>query len=376
MADQTDLYDELGLARGASEDEIRRAYRKLARQHHPDVNPGKPEAEEKFKRVAAAYDVLSNKEKRALYDEFGSDGLRGGFDPEQARAYRRYQEGRSAAGSGSGQEVPFDFDLGDLFGARAARGGGAPRSHDFAMAGEDLRAMVELDFKTALEGKEVELKLPVEGPCETCAGSGAAPGSHPETCPECSGQGRVQVVRGPMKFMSTCPRCGGDGKIHAPCGTCHGSGVVAFTRDIKVRLPPGVDDGSELRVRGKGGPGYHGGPDGDLLLLTRVKPHPHFRREGLDLYLSLPVTLSEAYSGTSLSVPTPTGPVQMKVPAHSQQGARLRLKGKGVKRGQELGDLYVELHVKLPEQADDALSEALKASDALYTQPVREGITL
>jgi len=374
VAEQADFYSELGVARDASEDDIRRAYRKLARQHHPDVNPGKPEAEEKFKQVAAAYEVLSNKEKRALYDEFGSEGLRGGFDAEQARAYKRYQEGRAAAGSG--QEVPFDFDLGDLFGRARTSGGRGGRARDFALAGEDIRAMVELDFKTALEGQEVELKLPVEGPCETCEGSGEQPGSTPQTCPECHGQGRVQVVRGPMSLMGTCPRCGGDGKVHEACTTCHGGGVVSTTREVHVRLPPGVDDGSELRVRGKGGPGYHGGPDGDLLLLTRVKPHPYFRRDKLDLYLTLPVTLSEAYSGTSLAVPTPTGPVQMKVPPHSQQGARMRLKGKGVKRGQEQGDLYVELEVKLPEQPDEALAKALEASDALYHQPLREGISL
>lgn len=367
MAEQENLYAELGVGREASDDEIRRAYRKLAREHHPDVNPGKPEAEEKFKRIAGAYDVLSNKEKRALYDEFGSEGLRGGFDPEQARAYRRYADGRRA--SGAAQEVPFDFDLGDLFGGRRAQ-------QAWAATGEDIRAMVELDFKTALEGKEVELHLPVQAPCDVCAGSGEKPGSVPHVCPECHGEGRVQVVRGPMKLMSVCPRCGGDGKVHEPCDTCRGSGLIQSEREVRVRLPPGVDDGSELRVRGKGGPGLQGGPAGDLLLLTRVKPHPHFRREQLDLYLKLPVTLSEAYLGTSLAVPTIAGTVQMKVPPRSQQGTRLRLKGKGVKRGQEQGDLYVELEVRLPDREDAGLAEALKASDSLYGAPLREGISL
>jgi molecular chaperone DnaJ len=375
-AQNEDLYATLGVGRGASEDEIRKAYRKLAREHHPDVNPGKPEAEEKFKAISAAYDVLSNKEKRALYDEFGAEGLRGGFDAEQARSYQRYTEGRRA--SGGGGEVPFDFDLSDLMGgvagAKRSRRAGAAAS--WAAAGQDLAATVELDFKTALEGTELELKLPSQQPCENCAGSGDQPGSEARTCPECNGQGRVHVVHGPMKLMSVCPRCGGDGVIHDPCSVCHGEGTTTVVNDVRVRLPAGVDDGTELRVRGKGAPGYQGGPPGDLLLLTRVKPHPYFRREQLDLYLTLPVTLAEAYLGTSLSVPTLSGPVQMKVPPRSQPGTRLRLKGKGVKRGQQQGDMYVELQLRLPEVEDEALKQALEASDSLYTKPLREGIAL
>ncbi len=372
MADHQDLYAELGVQKGASEDEIRRAYRKLAREHHPDVNPGKPEAEDKFKRLSAAYDVLSNKEKRALYDEFGMEGIRSGFDPEQARAYKQWSEGRRSTG-GFSDDVPFEFDLSDLMGSRGARKGRAPA---WAMAGQDLEATVELDFKAALQGQEIALEIPTHEPCEVCAGSGEKPGSEARVCPDCQGKGRTQAVSGPMRFLSTCRRCGGDGKVHDPCERCGGEGMFQVAHTVRVRIPAGADDGSELRVRGKGAPGMLGGPPGDLIVHTRVRPHPYFRREGLDLYLELPVTLAEAYAGASISVPTPLGPVQMKVPPRTQQGAKLRLKGKGVKRGDQQGDLYVELDVKLPDQESPALVEALKASEAAYSRPVREGVEL
>lgn len=363
-----DLYGVLGLTRSASEDEIRKAYRKLAREHHPDVNPGKPEAEERFKQLAAAYDVLSNKEKRALYDEFGHEGLRGGFDPEQARAYRSYSEGRRAAGGEQG--IPFDFDLSDLM------GGARTRSRDLAMAGEDLAATVELDLASALRGTELELELPTRTPCDVCAGSGDEPGSSAATCPTCAGSGRAQVVRGPMRMMSTCPTCGGDGKAHTPCSRCGGAGFLQGSERTRVRIPAGADDGSELRVRGKGGPGLFGGPAGDLLITTRVRAHPYFRREGLDLRLKLPITLAEAYEGATIAVPTPTGPVQMKIPPHSRQGAALRLKGKGVQRGTSHGDLYVELDVQLPDGDDPALREALAATSRFYRDDLRKEVTL
>jgi molecular chaperone DnaJ len=369
----------LGLSKGASDEEIRKAYRKLARTHHPDVNPGKPEAEETFKQVSAAYDVLSNKEKRALYDEFGHEGLRGGFDPEQARAYRQWSDRRasSRASGGGEQDVPFDFDLEDLLGARARRGGrGGGAAGVWPMAGQDLSAEIQIDFKTALSGTEVELRIPTQGPCDQCAGSGAQPGSEARTCPECHGTGSVQAVRGPMRMMTTCPTCGGDGKVHDPCTKCGGHGVLAFTRDARVRIPAGAEDGSELRVRGQGAPGRFGGPPGDLLLTTRVAAHPFFRREGLDLYLTLPVTLLEAYVGASIAVPTPEGSVQMKVPAHSQQGQKLRLKGKGAKRGSQHGDLFVELDVQLPKGESAALEQALREAETLYDKPVRQGVEL
>jgi molecular chaperone DnaJ len=373
MADATDYYAVLGVARTASADEIKKAYRTLARKYHPDVNPGDKTAEEKFKQLSAAFDILSNDEKRKLYDEFGSDGLRGGFNPDQARAYQRWSDDRTTSGA-SEDDIPFDFDLGDLFGARS-RGGGR-RSRDFALAGEDLHAVVKLDFVTALHGTQISVRSPAATTCPTCAGSGDEPGSTPETCRECSGTGKRKVAQGPLNFVTVCPRCGGDGKIHTPCSTCAGAGTVQTEQTVEIRIPPGADDGSELRVRGKGAPGVGGGPPGDLIIRTEVEPHPFFTRDGLDLSLQLPITLREAYNGASIGVPTPSGVVQMKVPPRAQSGRKLRLRGKGVTRGSTSGDLYVELKVQVPDQADAALETALQESDKLYSKPLREEIRL
>jgi molecular chaperone DnaJ len=381
MATEPDLYATLGVSKTASEDEIKSSYRKLARKHHPDVNPGKPEAEEKFKALSAAYEVLSDRTKRALYDEFGMEGLRGGFDPEQARSYRRWADARGAGARATGGSqgdaggVPFDFDLSDLFGQARGR---QPHGDDtpFPIDGEDLFATVELDLATALRGTELELRVPSRAPCSVCSGSGERPGSQPHTCSSCDGTGRSQVVRGPMRMVAACPNCGGTGKIHDPCDNCHGQGFTTSEQTLRIRLPAGAAEGDELRVRGKGSPGLFGGAAGDVIIRTHVKPHPHFERDGLDLTLKLPITIGEAHRGGAISVPTPTGPVQMKIPARTQQGARLRLKGKGVTRGTAHGDLYVVLDVRLPDSDDPALSERLADTDRFYSKNLREGVEL
>lgn len=377
MADQTDLYAALGVAKTATADEIKRSYRKLAREHHPDVNPGKPEAEEKFKAVAGAYDVLSDKDKRALYDEFGMDGLRGGFDPEQARSYRSWADAskagpRAADGGSRSDDVPFDFDISDLFGQARRRQTGVP----YPIDGEDLLASVELDLATALRGTELELQVPSRAACSVCSGAGTRPGSEPQTCPACKGAGRTQVVRGPMRMMANCATCGGTGKIQEPCDHCHGQGFVSSEQTLRIRLPVGAAEGEELRVRGKGAPGLFGGAAGDVIIRTHIKPHPYFARDGLDLTLTLPITIGEAHMGGSINVPTASGIVQMKVPPRSQQGARLRLKGKGVTRGTSHGDLYVVLEVRLPDSDDPALSAKLADTDCFYTKNLREGVAL
>ena len=363
----TDPYATLGVTRTSSDDEIRRAYRKLARRWHPDVNPNDKQSEEKFKEISAAYEIVSNPERRKLYDEFGHEGLAGGFDPEKAREYRRWAERRQA--SGGGTEIPYEFDLEDLFAQRAARPSG-PR------AGRDLEAVVELDFVDALRGTEVEFRIPARKTCPTCHGSGDKPGTTRQTCKECNGTGRKQVVQGPLRMMTTCPVCDGSGKVGTPCPTCNGDGSIETDDKLKVRIPPGADDGSELRVRGRGAPGRDGGPAGDLIVRTRVRPHPVFSRHGLDLSLKLPVTVDEAYNGASVEVPTPDGPVTLKVPARSQTGTRLRLRGKGVARDGSRGDLYAELDVRVPDKEDEQLAAALRDSARLYSRPVRDGVRL
>ncbi len=301
MADR-DLYELLGVPKTATETEIRSEYRKLARKHHPDVNPGDKGAEAKFKEISAAYEVLSDAEKRKLYDEFGEEGLRGGFDPEQARTYRKWQDGRNRTGRPFSEEV-HDFDFGDFFGnASPFRSG--PRQ------GEDVVGLVELDLAEALRGKEVSFRLP------------------------------------------------------------------SSDEPITVRIPRGAEDGSRLVVKGRGAPGEGNAPPGDLIIETRVRAHPHFRREGLDLTLTLPVTLDEAYNGAEVDVPTPDGSVRLRIPPRSQQGQTLRLKGKGVTRGTKQGDLYAVLDVRLPQKEDPELAAALARTKTAYEKPVREGVHL
>ncbi|MEZ4327955.1 MAG: J domain-containing protein [Polyangiales bacterium] len=392
MAKADDLYARLGLTSEASPDEIKKAYRKLARKWHPDLNPDDPAAEENFKQIAAAHEVLSDPEKRKLYDEFGEEGLRGGFDPEQARAYTQWAErqrasrpaggagvggagfggsGGAAGYGGPGGAGGFEFDLDELFGRQARQGRGpVPRR------GHDLGARVELDFADALRGAEFKIDVPTENPCGVCHGSGDEPGTRPTTCSDCGGSGRRKAVEGPMALFAACPTCHGRGELRTPCKVCHGEGAVRGQRTLTVRIPPGAEDGSVLTVRGKGGLGRDGGPPGDLVIETHVRPHAHFRREGLDLHLTLPVTLAEAYNGASVAIPTLEGSVQMKIPPRSQSGAKLRLRGKGVTRKEEHGDLYVELSVRLPDRADEDFARAVEASNALYGAPVREEITL
>ncbi len=295
------LYEALGVAKTATPDEIRKAYRKLARKHHPDVNPGNAAAEASFKKISAAYDVLSDEKKRKAYDEFGDASLQSGFDPDKARDYARWQDTRQRRSSRFGDdEGPIEFDLGDLFGRRAPRG---------PARGADLHAQVEIDQRQAYEGSELTADLPGHG-------------------------------------------------------------------TVRVRIPKGADTGDTLRVPGKGSPGRGGGPAGDLVIETIVRPHPLFRREGLDLHITLPVTLSEAYNGASVDVPTFEGPVSLKLPPRTQQHAKLRLRGKGIARKSERGDMIVEVDVRMPDKASDSLAEALRAADALYGKPIREGLAL
>ena len=384
MANDSDLYALLGVQKSASSDEIRRAYRKLAHQNHPDLNPNDKAAEERFKTISAAYDVLSDTDKRSRYDEFGPAGLREGFDAEQARAYQRwggagaqaagqdFQGGFHPYGGGGAQEFDLGDIFGDFFGGGASAGAGPGRRRK--ARGPDIAARVEIDLPQALAGTEIKLQVPTSKTCQACHGAGAEPGSKPEPCSDCHGRGSVQAVNGPMSMRTRCPSCGGKGERARACSACAGTGHAASNDVVTVRIPPGADNGSKLRVAGRGAAGKGGGAPGDLVIEMVVRPHPCFTRSGLDLTLTLPVTLAEAYVGANVEVPTPTGSVSLKVPARSQQGAKMRLRGKGVKRGDQQGDLYVVLDVRLPDSDDPKVAEAVQVIGQAYGSDVREHV--
>lgn len=347
-----DPYAVLGLSRGASQDEVRRAYRKLARQYHPDVRPGDKAAEERFKQVTAANEVLGDGRKRKLYDEFGEMGLREGFDAAQARAYAGMGGGAGMGGAGGG------FDLGDMLGDLFG-GGGARAGHACAA---ERTGTVEVSFVGAVRGTELHLQLPQQVRCAACQGDGGASGSAPQRCAACRGKGQLDL--GGMR--TRCPHCRGKGQQRPACPTCGGQGTQERKQAVTVRVPPGAAQGSKLRVPGgsTGGPGW--------LLEVRVKSHPWFRREGLDLVVRLPLTVGEAALGATVPVPTPTGAVKLRVPPGAQPGTRLRLRGRGVTRGSQMGDLFAELELVVPQAQTPEQQAAARTLDAAYPDPVRE----
>jgi molecular chaperone DnaJ len=299
-----DYYQTLGVERSASQDDIRKAYRKLARKYHPDINPGNKEAENKFKDLSVAYDVLSDSEKRKLYDEFGEAGLAAGFDAEKARSYRQWQQ--RSTGAGGGYEYNVD-DLGDIFGDLGGMFGGSRRTRSGPARGEDIEAAMDIDFLDAVRGFQTPRPAAM-AQCETCHGAGTRPGSAPVTCPECGGSGGKPVAQGPLQFRITCPRCGGSGKLPGdPCATCGGSGRVMRSETIRVNIPPGAEPGKRIRLRGKGEVGVRGGAAGDLYIVPRIRPHPILTRSGRDLSMDLPITVGEAMRGASIEVPYASG---------------------------------------------------------------------
>jgi len=341
------LYDALGVSKTSSQDEIKKAYRKLVRQYHPDKNQGDKEAEERFKEVQGAYDVLSDPEKRKQYDAFGSaDGRAGGFP----------------GGAGN-----FNFDVGDLsdlfggIGDVFGRGGAGRRQP--AGRGADLHAQVSISFEDSLRGIETQIPVEAEAPCRECGGSGAQAGSAPKVCPECKGRGVTVESQGFFGLSHTCPRCHGSGTIiENPCPRCGGSGRERRTRRLKVKIPAGVKDGTQIRLKGKGEPGYGGGPPGDLIVTTRVAESPLYARRGNDLVIEVPVTFADAALGSSVEVPTPEGPVSLKVPAGSESGKLLRIKGRGAPklRGSGKGDVLARLKIAVPKKPTKKERELLE----------------
>ncbi len=360
MADKRDYYEVLGLNKGASDDDIKKAYKKQARKYHPDLNPDNKEAEEKFKEVNEAYEVLSDPNKKSRYDQFGHAGVDPNF---------------GAGGYGGGFDGGFDFgDLGDIFGSffgggfgGGGFGGGRRTNPNAPQRGESIRLSLAITFEEAAFGCEKEVTVERMDQCTTCNGNGCAPGTTPETCPECHGTGQVQVRRqtpmGVFATTSACSRCGGKGKIiHQPCSDCRGTGSVRKRKTIKASIPAGIDNGQTISVRGQGHAGKNGGPAGDLLITITVKPHDLFRREGTSVLCDAPITFAQAVLGAELEIPTIDGKVKYDLPEGTQSGTTFRLKGKGIPsiNGRGRGDQYVTVYIETPKNLNKEQKEALK----------------
>ncbi|MFP5383660.1 MAG: molecular chaperone DnaJ [Gammaproteobacteria bacterium] len=360
-----DLYEVLGVAKGASADDIKKAYRKLAMKHHPDRNPDDPSAEEKFKEVQAAYEVLSDDQKRGAYDRYGHAGI----DPSMGGG------GGFGAGGASFSDI-----FGDVFGDIFGGGGGGGRARGGPQRGADLRYTLEIELEDAVRGSKVQIKVPSWSACETCEGSGAKKGSTPVTCNTCKGQGQIRMQQGFFTLQQTCPACRGSGKtIKDPCGTCHGQGRVQKTRTLSVNIPAGVDNGDRIRLAGEGEAGPMGGPAGDLYVQVSVREHEFFTRDGNDLYCEVPISFVDAALGGELEVPTMDGRVKLKIPAETQTGKLFRVRGKGVPavRGHGQGDLLCRVVVETPVNLNGKQKELLRAfQDSLEgrgNSPRREG---
>jgi molecular chaperone DnaJ len=343
-----DYYEVLGVGKGASKDEIKKAYRKLSKKYHPDINK-EADADQKFKEISEAYEVLSDDQKRAQYDRFGHT------DPNQG-----FGGGADFGGGGFG-----GFE--DIFNTFFGGGGGRRRDPNAPRQGADLQYTMSLKFEEAVFGKETEIEIPKEEECDTCHGSGAKPGTKVETCSHCKGAGQLNVEQntpfGRIVNRRVCHYCNGTGKqIKEKCSTCGGAGKVQKRRTINVKIPAGIDDGQQLRVTGQGEPGVNGGPPGDLYVVFHVRSHDFFERNGDDIYCEMPVTFAQAALGDEIEVPTLHGKVKLKVPAGTQTGTRFRLKGKGVPnvRGYGTGDQHVQVKVVTPTKLTDKQKQLLR----------------
>jgi molecular chaperone DnaJ len=341
-----DYYEVLGVAKNASEAELKKAYRRLAMKHHPDRNPDNKEAEEKFKEAKEAYETLNDPQKRAAYDQFGHAGV----DPSMGG-------GGGFGGGGFGGGASFSDIFGDIFGGGG--GGGGPQTY----RGADLRYNLSLSLEDAVSGTTVKIRVPTMVKCEPCNGSGAKPGTSPETCSTCAGHGQVRMQQGFFSVQQTCPDCRGTGKqIKNPCTSCHGHGRVQENKTLSVKVPAGVDNGDRIRLSGEGEAGENGGPPGDLYVQMAVKPHDIFERHDNNLICEVPIDMVTATLGGELDVPTLTGRVKLKIPAGSQNGKVFRLRGKGVKpvRGGAVGDLLCGIAVEIPVKLNSKQEELLR----------------
>ena len=365
MAEKRDYYEVLGIGKNATDAEIKSAYRKLAKKYHPDLNPGNKEAEEKFKEVNEANDVLSDPQKRQRYDQFGFAGV----DPNYAAA-----NGGGAGGFGGGFG---GVDLGDIFGDifgggfgggfSGFGGGSSTRTANVPRKGHDIQASVILTFEEAAHGCSKKITINRQDTCPDCGGTGAAKGTSPETCPDCGGRGYVVTQQrtpfGVMQTQQPCSRCGGKGKlVKNPCKVCHGSGKTAARKTLEVSIPMGIDDDQSFALRGMGDAGANGGPAGDVIVMVTVRPSEVFQRDGYDVWVTVPITYSQAVLGDEIQVPSIDGKVEYTVPEGTQSGTTFRLRGKGIQylNGRGRGDMYVKCEVEIPKKLNKAQRDALK----------------
>ncbi len=360
MAEKRDYYEVLGVGRGASDDEIKKAYRNLAKKYHPDLNPDNTEAENKFKEVNEAFEILSDAEKKGRYDQFGHAGV----DPS-------YGGGGGFGGFGGG--FGDMGDISDIFSSFFGGGfsGGRSTNANSPRRGQDIQSNINISFMDACFGKKVDVSVSRMEKCSGCGGSGAASGSSAETCSDCHGSGMVRTTQrtpfGNISSQKTCPKCGGKGKtITNPCPKCHGGGRTSVSKTITVEIPAGIDDGQTMQVSGQGHHGLNGGPAGDLHLTVTVRPDPIFERDGFDIHTEMPITYYQAVLGDEITVPTIDGKVKYSIPEGTQNGAIFRFKGKGVKRlrRSDRGDQYVHVFIEVPKNLSKKQKELLKEFDS------------
>ena len=366
MAEKRDYYEVLGLQKGASDDEIKKAFRKMAMKYHPDRNPDDKEAEEKFKEVNEAYGVLSDPDKKSKYDRFGHAGV----DPSAG-----FGGGAGGFGGFGGFEDIFDmFTGGGGFGGFGGFGG-QQRRNNGPRKGADLQKAISITFEEAAFGCKKEIEISKFVKCGTCNGEGTKPGTSKKTCPVCNGSGQVTSVQrtpfGQFQSVTQCGNCGGTGQVNeSPCDDCKGTGKVRKSVKIAVNIPAGVDNESVIPIRGEGEPGTNGGPNGDLYIVLSVKPHKMFKRNGSDLYLEIPISFDQAALGADITVPTLEGKVSYKVPAGTQPGTTFRLKGKGVRnvRTDKMGDLYVKVNLEVPTKLNHKQKKAIEEMGKTVTE--------
>ncbi|MEZ0209331.1 MAG: molecular chaperone DnaJ [Methylophilus sp.] len=346
-AAKKDYYEVLGVNRDAGDEEIKKSFKKLAMKFHPDRNPDNPKAEESFKEAKEAYEVLSDEQKRAAYDQYGHAGV----DASMGGG------GFSGFNSGNFSDAFGDI-FGDIFG-----GAGGRNQRSNVYRGADLRYNLEISLEDAAKGTETKIRIPVQTNCETCHGSGARPGTSPVTCTTCNGHGQVRMQQGFFSVQQTCPKCHGSGKmVKEPCPTCHGGGRVKQNKTLNVKIPAGVDEGDRIRLSGEGEAGVNGGPTGDLYVVVHLKEHAIFQREGANLHCEMPISFSTAALGGEIEVPTLDGAAKMKIPSETQTGSVFRLRGKGIKplRSSEHGDLMVHVVVETPVRLTEKQKELLR----------------